>query len=583
MAYTQKHNFKSGHKKPSALLKKKTTDPVDSVMSGSAEYKKAVKEGTFANVPNQLDEVVIYAGNDYKIQPNFNKLNKQERKFSKGSGPIARALRQKARGEKPTSFTPSSVIGGIAEGIGTVIQAPQSLAVEGVEALRGKKHSFKDAVTTGKQRTPSQTIGFEDKEGWDLGGSLNTAMDIIADPTNLVGAGAVSKIIKGAKNVPKALKNAPKLADDAAGSIKSFFSPGQNLEGVSDIGARLSAPNPKNADKMGFFNNILGRNKKAVKEIEPLVRELAKEGKNYKEVISETVTNMSSPQGKQRLKDEAIAYAKLMGKKTNAKAIKEDVKQTISTIKKSTSANIDASKAIKKSGSLNRGKAMKAIYGTEKTARGGSVKLNRAGGSLINSGQAQEMTSHIGANISGKAAIKHEIGHMIKGNKYNPSGKGSPMDIELRALKQVPDELLTKTQKASKQYFNKITPARKSQKLDRGYSAPRAALDPEPSSFAQELRQQMLTDKFITNKKGTWSNITEKDLTKASDFYKKNPRGSITTRKDGSKGTFLSSTRMFDFVDKSSFPDLAKSMNKLTGAVVPLAAGAGYLNSNKKR
>ena len=111
------------------------------------------------------------------------------------------------------------------------------------------------------------------------------------------------------------------------------------------------------------------------------------------------------------------------------------------------------------------------------------------------------------------------IGHLIKGNKYNATGKGSPIDIELRALKQIPDESLTATQKASKGYFNKVTPYQKSERLySGGRSMRRAALDPEPSSFAQELRQQMLTDKFISNKKGTWSDITQKDLTKASEF-----------------------------------------------------------------
>ena len=575
MAFKSKNSKGPGDQNP--------VTPKSSVMSGSAGYYKAAKEGTFANVPNQLDEVVIYAGNNYKEQPNYNSLTKQERKFSKGSGPIASALRQKARGETPTSFTPSSVLGGIAEGVGSVFQAPQSLAVEGIEALKGNKYSFKNAVTPGKQRTPSQTIGFEDKEGWDLGGSLNTAMDIFADPSNLVGAGAVNKLIKGGKTVSKVAKSIPKLGDDTVSSINKFFSPGQNLEGVSDIGAKLSTPNPKNADKMGFLSNITGKNKKAVAEIEPLVRELAKEGKNYKEVISETVTNMSSPQGQQRLKDEAIAYAKLTGKKMDAKSIKEDVKQTISTIKNSGSANIDASKAIRKDGSLNRSKAMQAIYGTEQTARGGSVKLNKAGGSLINNGQAQEMTSHIGANISGKAPIKHEIGHMIKGNKYNPTGKGSPIDIELRSINQVSDDLLNDAQKQSKRYFNKVTPAQGSKKLSRGYSTPKAALDPEPSSYAQELRQQMLSDNFVTNNKGTWSDFTPEILDKADKFYKKNPRGSITTKKDGTKGSFLSTTRMFDFIDSSGFSNLAKSMNKLTGAVVPLAAGAGYLNSNKKR
>jgi len=561
------------------------TDPVkpkQSVMSGSAEYYKAAKEGTFSNIPNQLDEVVIYAGNDYKKQPNYNALNKQERKLSKRTGPIARALRQKARGEKPTNFTPFSTAKGVAEGVGTVLQAPQSIAVEGVEALRGNDYSFKNAVTTGEQRRPSQTVGFEDKPGWDLGGSLNTAMDIIADPSNLIGAGAINKLAKGTSSTNRLIKTAPKLMDESGNSIKKFFSPGQDLSGVSDIGAQLSKPNPDNASKMGFFNNLFGRNKQAVSEIEPLVRELAKEGKNYKEVISETVANMRSPQGQKRLRDEAIAYAELTGKNTGKKAISRDVNETISTIKNSTSANIDALNAIKKDGSLNRGKAMEAIYGKEKNIRGKSKKLTESGGTLINNGQARETSSHIGANISGKAPAKHEIGHMIKGNKYNPTGKGSPIDIELRSINQIPDNMLSEAQRQSKKYFNKVTPAQGSKKLSRGYSAPRPALDPEPSSFAQELRQQMLSDNFITNKKGTWSDFTPEILDKANRFYKKNPRGSITTSKDGSKNNFLSTTRMFDFIDPSGFSKLAKSMNKLTGAVVPVA-GASWFNSNKRR
>lgn len=558
-------------------------NPKQSVMSGSPEYRKAVKEGTFADVPNQLDEIVIYAGNNYKRQPNFNSLTKEERQLSKTKGPIGRALRQKARGEKPSKLSTTDFVKGLASGVGSMIQAPQSLAVEGIEALRGNEYSFKNALNPivgngGKQRLPSETMGFKDKPGWDLGGSLNTMMDVVADPSNLVGAGVLSKTYKGAKNIPKAIKNAPKLGDQATSSIKKFFSPDQNLSGVSDIGAKLSKPNPDNASKMGFFNNVTGRNKKAVSEIEPLIRELAKEGPNYKKVISETVTNMNSAQGMKRLEDEAIAYAKLRNKPTNKKAINKDVKKTISTIKNSTSANIDAFNAIKKDGSLSRNKAMKAIYGTEKTSRGKSKKLSSAGGTLINNGQARETTSHIGANIVGKAPAKHEIGHMIKNNKYNPTGQGSPMDIELRSIKQIPDEFLNETQRQGKRYFNKVTPAQGGR-----YSFPRPALDPEPSSFAQELRQQMLSDNFITNKKGTWSDFTPEILNRANKFYKKNPRGSVTTKQDGSKGSFFSTTRLLDFADPKDYKKLAKSMNKLTGAIVPVAAGAGYLNSNKKK
>lgn len=195
--------FAMGGSLPGASPEEPNKAQDGTVMYGTPEYKKAYEEGTFADIPNQLDEIVIYAGNNYKRQPNYNSLTKAERQLSKMKGPIGRVLRQKARGEKPSELSTEQFVSGLASGLSSVIQAPQSLAIEGIEALRGNEYSFKNALKPivgagGKQRMPSETMGFEDKPGWDIGGSLNKMMDVVADPSNLVGLGITKNLTKGA-------------------------------------------------------------------------------------------------------------------------------------------------------------------------------------------------------------------------------------------------------------------------------------------------------------------------------------------------------------------------------------------------
>tara|TARA_R110000744_G_scaffold370618_1_gene481275 strand:+ start:34 stop:1695 length:1662 start_codon:yes stop_codon:yes gene_type:complete len=535
--------------------------PKSSVMSGSAGYYKAAKEGTFANVPNQLDEVVIYAGNNYKKQPSYNSLSKQERKFSKGSGPIARALRQKARGETPTNFTPSSVVGGIAEGVGSVIQAPQSLAVEGVEALRGNKYSFKDAVTPGKQRTPSQTIGFEDKEGWDLGGSLNTAMDIIADPSNLVGAGAVNKLIKGGKSTRKVVKKAlSNISNDVPENLakRPSVSPNADFSGVMEMGGKIEKniipKTPLTGNSMVDNISILfGKGKKEIEQLDPLIRELAEGAPTANSVKDQTFKNLTSTQGQQRLYNESLENLKkrdskgLLSTKRLDKLAKKEVKEKTKKFKNVTNINNDLAKSIGKDGKINRSKALKTIYS------------DYDGVPIINSAAADDIAGRfaLGTNLTkSKAVAAHEIQHNLQ------FGSATALDDEFKTLKSLPGF------RGDENYFR--TGGKQMQR--------RRIASKEPRAFGAELRENMLDRGFITNKNGTWSDVTEDSLNKAKESFSKKPAGSIIP-----KSGFISGTRLLDFTDPTDYKKLAKSMNKLTGAVVPVAAGAGYLNSNKKK
>ena len=63
---------------------------------GTPEYKKAYDEGTFADVPNQLDEMVMYSGVDYEKYPYYNDLSAEQREYFNDPGAIGRGVRRSA-------------------------------------------------------------------------------------------------------------------------------------------------------------------------------------------------------------------------------------------------------------------------------------------------------------------------------------------------------------------------------------------------------------------------------------------------------------------------------------------------------
>ena len=63
---------------------------------GTPEYKKAYEEGTFADVPNQLDEMVMYSGVDYEKYPYYNDLSAEQREYFNDPGAIGRGVRRSA-------------------------------------------------------------------------------------------------------------------------------------------------------------------------------------------------------------------------------------------------------------------------------------------------------------------------------------------------------------------------------------------------------------------------------------------------------------------------------------------------------
>jgi hypothetical protein len=187
------------------------------VMYGTPEYEAAYREGRFADVPNVLPEVVIDSGVDYNQYPLYDKLSAQQKEYFNDPGPIGRGVRRAAQTDKGLAEdTRDMVTGMLVQQPLAALQAPQSLMVEGIEALRGKDANFLNTLTFDTQRTPSQAFNVENPYG-------AFALDAITDPMNLVGAGITDDVLKlglkqGLKNT--AVRNVDKIT--RVGKAKNF-------------------------------------------------------------------------------------------------------------------------------------------------------------------------------------------------------------------------------------------------------------------------------------------------------------------------------------------------------------------------
>tara|TARA_R110000803_G_C11944547_1_gene316978 strand:- start:104 stop:1318 length:1215 start_codon:yes stop_codon:yes gene_type:complete len=397
-------------------------------------------------------------------------------------------------------------------------------------------------------------MGLEDKPGWDVGGSLNTAMDLLGDPSNLFGIGAASKIMKGAKNIPKLSKKVfSNVSKDVPNSLakRPSVSPNADFSDVTDLGSTIKKsimPESPLSDNTLWdgVSMLFGKGKKQIEQLDPLIRELAKGAPTANSMQDFTLQNLTSTQGQQRLYNESLANLKLADKKGKLsvkqldKKAKKEVKWKTKDFKNITNINDDLAKAIGSDGKINRRKAIKAIYSDYK------------GATLVDNASAMKGGERfsLGTNFTNsKNTAAHELQHNLQ------FGDATALDDEFNTLKSIPGF------KADEDYF-------------RTGGSNYGARSKEPRAFGAELRQSMLDRGLITNKKGTWSEITEESLKKAKKSFYKKPKGDITPTMG-----FSSGTRLLDFTDPTDFKKLATSMNKLTGAVAPVAIGGVGLSS----
>jgi len=212
---------------------------------GTPEYKKAYEEGTFADVPNQLDEVVMYSGVDYDKYPYYNDLSAEQRKYFKDDGPIGRGVRRAAYTKKGLAEDTYDVVNPIMYGMLGVaggMMAGPSIATLGRAAAVpiGRALSYKpfggpvsigntiDAVSAAyaAYNTPEAYDKFKENPSFDTGLDLGlTAMDMIP----------FSEIFTGGKNIKNLYNKGKNLFTNDLKPNPNMYYRGIGQSGLDDI------------------------------------------------------------------------------------------------------------------------------------------------------------------------------------------------------------------------------------------------------------------------------------------------------------------------------------------------------------
>ena len=209
------------------------------VMYGTPEYKKAYEEGTFADVPNQLDEVVMYSGIDYEKYPYYNDLTAEQRKYFNDPGPIGRGVRRAAYTKRglaedtydvvnPLMYGMLGLAGGMAAGPALSTLGRGAAPYVSRYALKpiqralsykpfGGPVSIGNVVDAGSAAyaayaTPEAYDKFKENPNFDTGTDLAlTAMDLVPFSEIFTGGKNIKKLYNKGKNI---FKKTPEVVDD---------------------------------------------------------------------------------------------------------------------------------------------------------------------------------------------------------------------------------------------------------------------------------------------------------------------------------------------------------------------------------
>lgn len=208
----------------------------DYVYYGTSEYEKAYNEGRLADFTNILDEVTVTPHD--KKYPFYQKLTPNEQKWFNehlnSNDPISRQLRARAEDGKGFNADKAKdfVKGWMMDLPLASLQAPQSAMVEGIEAVRGNKYNMLNAIEPGKQRVPSETLGFDttDKSWYHPKSVANFALDTFTDPSIITAPGVALK-----KPIQKGINTVLKNVDNIPTSISPELRQGLQSQGFFDM------------------------------------------------------------------------------------------------------------------------------------------------------------------------------------------------------------------------------------------------------------------------------------------------------------------------------------------------------------
>ena len=411
-------------------------------------------------------------------------------------------------------------------------------------------------AVTGKAQTPSEAMDIQNPYG-------AFAIDALLDPSSALAAG--SRTLRGIGNfaldkldrqLAKQINKNPKLALSLQNRrpIQSMdnvtISPGLQQGDVKSIGDYLTVGKSKPGD-ISEFDFFQGLNKGT----ESLSNSLRKR-----------VEDLSSTEGFNRLVNQEREWLIEQGQDPSVaeRVAKLNAKARIEELKNTTNINKDAFKYSEENfltGLDNKFVKDKLLYDNAYFSPSYNLKWGESIEDKIKYIMSTENPNYskpqpggiaMGYNfVNNKPIEMHEIAHALQRNR------ALPIDNELRQI--TPKKQLRPTDQAPYNYFNTGSQGQ------------------EASAFANELRESMFQKGFIPD---YYSPITETQVQDAYKYFKKNPIGVY----DPKDGTFLSNTRIFDFMEpnKTNSKILTDVLNKLPAAA-PIGAGIGVSQLQEKK
>jgi len=339
-------------------------------------------------------------------------------------------------------------------------------------------------------------------------------------------------------------------------------------------------------------------------QLKPLVDELSSYAPTNKAIRNQTLKNMSSPQGQERLVNnilEEMNAGSLDHLQVNVKRpeigtrnffteklgfggtteiakmtpdqkleyAKKIAKEKVKEIGESTSVNENLLSSYNTDGSYNPNKAVKALYG-DNVGSGNSVGIT----SFDNASYAGEMSMNpnkkvvwgLGTNSNNPMTAAHELvghgGQEFKGLGLNQSSlmsKNSGLDQRLLKLDQV-TPIEGSGAQVNQNYFNTGSASEFGEYNSR--TGRYSVRESEPRAFLSEFRQGMKEYDFLKNADGTWETATPQKIKDFSNYLKANPSG---TMKGGDFSPNIRIHDIIDFDNPKNLDEISNELNKMIG------------------
>uniref|UniRef100_UPI0025E7F0C9 hypothetical protein n=1 Tax=Winogradskyella sp. UBA3174 TaxID=1947785 RepID=UPI0025E7F0C9 len=446
--------------------------------------------------------------------------------------------------------------------------------------------------------------------GSGLKGGINYGARVVNNAVNpLAGLGkptvnAISNAL--GKNVDDVSVDATQKAmNDYYGTVNKKYnttnvSPGSTNLSPEDVGMINGSILP---DRSTNFFGKPNNDKALGEQLKPLIDELSSYASTNEAIRKQTIKNMSSPQGQQRLignilEEMDAGSFKYLGHEINRKNIgtrnfltenlgfegtteiakmtaaekrayaTKIAKEKVTEMSSSPSLNENLLSTYNADGSYNPSAAMNALY-KGKTGSGNAIGMSsfdnasHSFGDLT--GQFKKPVWGLGTNTNNPMTAAHEyVGHGSQEfaglgfNNKSLSQTNQGLDQRLLRLNQVAPVEGSGAQ-INQNYFNTGSASEFGEYTAAGRNRIRES---EPRGFAAEFRQGMKEYDFLKNPNGEWDQVTPQKLKDFKKYLDVNPSGIMKGDK------FSPNIRIQDIVDfdnPKNLKEFSKELNKMIG------------------